>query len=161
MFFYCRSVLTRASAASYVEQYQGMYTLMVGLAGAGAIGAGFNAGCALAASGAVPTFCSFIGAVAIALALAGVLIFSKPNQDDSLWVVTAAAAVAGFVSTMSPKDTIGMSLPFGLTLFSIYATRLAQHRYRYYQKYFALGVYREFAALEIQNPKLPLTGHLE
>ena len=46
-FFLCRSVLIKEKIASYAEQFEGMYSLMLGLAAAFALGSGFVAGWAL------------------------------------------------------------------------------------------------------------------
>jgi hypothetical protein len=96
-FFLCRDVLVASKRASYVEQFEGMYSLMRGLTAALLLGAGYLAGWALALRQSHGWVLAERSALALSLAAA------------------LGAAVAGY-EKLAPEPTIGKWILAGLSL---------------------------------------------
>jgi hypothetical protein len=158
-FFLCRRALLREDVASYAEQFEGMYTMMRGLAAVSVVGAFYYAGWALADSVVTPTFvnaapyAAFIGLLSIAT----VTLFDWSRlQSSLLWVVAVLSFLVGLylgavVATAAlPYDAI--SLLWVLSAAAVYSAIRFYQGYRYFAVQFATTVYRDFYVLERLGP---------
>ena len=159
----CRSALINAKAGSYGPQFEGMYSLMRGLAGAFAFGAFYLAGCWLAPGGelAPAGFCLTIVLVTVLQILHSFPDRHAKTQDvtrkdkeaiERRWalkvgaVIALVALCAGLVVVgtaglkASPKHVVGAaSLTALLLMYSCFQS------YRRFTEHFARTIYRDFA----------------
>lgn len=146
LFFICRKRLVDAGRGRYVEQYQGMYSLMIGLCGAATLGAGLSVGCAVGPWLSLPVW-----GVRTVLALAGLslLAVSLYRQDwrRSLWALAAVACVLGVVVGSAAGPSQGLFPLWIVPILATFVARRSYHSYRYFEKTMAKAVYRDFVAL--------------
>lgn len=148
-FLLCRRMLIDQGRAGYVEQYQGMYTLMLGVATAGWIGASMNAGwlVGLLTKDIIPAWTALLGAGGATLTIA-TLLFAKQDWRIALWLLLGALAAIGFLlGFRAPEKPLALLLTLlGISLLGVFVARRCYASFRYFQRQFAAGVYRDFAS---------------
>lgn len=154
--FLCRSALIKAKAASYGEQFEGMYSLMRGLTLAFLLGASHIAGwCSVFITRVRPwVLPSLLGALCIAIAIE----FwqspppAKPARGKaiaSLVAVVLALLCGGY--GLAEGQVISVKLRYllvGVVLIAGLLSRKCYHAYRSFTWEFAKAVYRDFATYE-------------
>ena len=152
-FLLCRSALIASKAAGYGEQFEGMYTLMRGLAGAFAFGSLYNSGSFLAAAYphteifwfrlAVSSF-----ALAFLFNLASyVSRLLNAKHFKTVWWTFGALAI-GLVSIGAYSGSSSGSQKRGVMLVVALGSALASLRclesFKYFASEFAKAIYRDF-----------------
>jgi hypothetical protein len=152
--------LLREGVASYAEQFEGMYTMMRGLAAVSVVAAFYYAGWAMADSVATPRLVDAApyAALLALLWIAAVTLFDWPKVmlSSSLWFVAVLSFPVGLylgaVVATATLSSDAISLLWVLSLAAVYfATRFYQG-YRYFAGQFATTVYRDFYVLERLGP---------
>ncbi len=165
-FFLCRSVLVSKKLNSYGEQFEGLYTLMRGLAAAFAVAAFYYLGWALSTE--------FPGPFSNAPVFAGILLFlavisslgaAIPSETKESWrgagqitvvsILIAAVAIGAFVALQQTKTVQVKSLLWILTLCSILAAFRSFGAFKAFTAEFAKAIYRDFYVYErtAETPK--------
>jgi hypothetical protein len=153
--------LLREGVSSYAEQFEGMYTMMRGLAAVSVVAAPYYAGWALADSAIVTAkFVDAVpyGAFLALLAIAVLTLFDRPRVIVlwSLWLVAVLSFPVGLylgavcVTSALPPDAI--SLLWVLSGAAAYFAARFYQGYRYFAGQFATTVYRDFYVLERLGP---------
>jgi hypothetical protein len=154
--FLCRSALIKAKTVSYGEQFEGMYSLMRGLALAFWLGACHIAGwCSISITalrpGALP--CA-LGGLCIAIAIQ----FRQPpppakqtRKKALASLVALSLALVGGGYVLAEDHAVSLELRyllFGLVLIAVLLSKKCYHAYRSFTWEFAKAVYRDFATYE-------------
>lgn len=154
--FLCRSALIKAKAASYGEQFEGMYSLMRGLTLALLLGGFHIAGWCLARipevqPWAVPCLVATL-CIAIAIEFWQPTAPAKPGRKlaiASLICVICALLCGGYA--LAVNKTISTKLEYlllAIVLITLLLSRKCFQSYRTFTWEFAKAVYRDFATYE-------------
>jgi hypothetical protein len=164
-FFLCRDALVASKQATYVEQYQGMYSLMCGLSAALLLGAGYLAGWALAFAQARNSVFAERALLPIGIALALISAVAvhwrrfeqTPGFDRTrfehaaAWYLLAGLLLAlgavghflGGVMKTTPQQGAGFAAAWAVAVLLYFRCRGA---YEFFAKEYAKAVWRGFLA---------------
>jgi hypothetical protein len=168
-FFLCREFLARRGAASYAEQFQGMYALMRGVTAALILGAAFYVGWGsgdLLLSPWLAFEVRSLGIFPLLLAVwalgylpEGAETQNEPPEPhwvpswvprDRRWLrgmIIASLIMGVFVSWSHPQGFATGGFMLGLGVSALGAAYWCYRRYENFSTYFAASIYRGFASL--------------
>lgn len=152
-FFLCRRTLLREDAASYAEQFEGLYSMLRGLAAVSTLASSYYLG--WAATELLVTS-EFVAAAEYAAPAALVVLILWPERPWLHSLLTALLFPVGLYlgATLVPSAlSRGASLLLLLlALASVYLAVRFYLGYRYFAEQFAVTVYRDFFVLERMLP---------
>jgi hypothetical protein len=156
-FFLCRRALLREDAASYAEQFEGLYTMLRGLAAVGAMSCSYYLGWATAALLATSELITALQYSAPVI-LIGVILLAerpceRPGQPPWLFLLMAALLFPLGIYLGATQVTRALSSDEILRLLvlavaSFFLSVRFYLGYRYFAEQFAITVYRDFFVLQ-------------
>jgi len=173
-FLLCRIALIRSGAASYAEQFQGMYALMRGVTAALVLGAsnylGWGLGSLLSSQESTFLWCVIVVLLAFAVLAFGDLIRVRLSPTDAtprgwrawleqggwrLWLTAGVSFFVGaMISSQHPQASATARLVVGIGAGALLVAYLCYRGYRRFATEFAASVYRGFAGLgEVSVPE--------
>ena len=160
-FFLARHYLVGAKEASYVEQYEGMYALTRGLAGAFGLAAVYYLGWTLSFQGrswnSQAAYVTIAAGLVVAVLSTIALLLRKKSILRVEWLAVSALLVAAFALGFGIAHRYGDTsrLSALLLLFALAAVLGSLRAYRFYKEFtvtFAVTVWRDFFVAGRKKP---------
>lgn len=148
-FFFCRRALLREDAASYAEQFEGLYSLLRGCAAVAILSFSYYLGWATSDLLVTELFLNLSGYAVIPVLI---LILFLSERSWLLWVLAALLFPLGLYlgATLVPTrlPVVTSVLLLAIALGSLFLAIRFYLGYRYFAEQFAITVYRDFFVLD-------------